>query len=126
MSTPPPAKSGIEGFTQYMRENPMATYYSTWEAAQQAQAAEIQQLKAKLEPQTVGDVISFAYIETLSSQQIHELLSKIHERNQELQAVVNMTAEAFDSGPDHPWIPGFDAQKIYKAVMKNYAPPPKG
>lgn len=85
--------------------------------------AEIQQLKLQLEPRSVHDVVSFAYIETLSSQQIHELLTKIHERNQELQAVVNMTAEAFDGGPDHPWIPGFDAQKIYKAVMKNYAPP---
>lgn len=48
--------------------------------------------------------------------------AELEKRNRELQAVVNMTAEAFDGGPDNPWIPGFDAQKIYKAVMKNYAP----
>ena len=87
---------------------------------------EIAQLKAKLEPQTVGEVIRFAVVEGMSTRQIDEVLTKLHTRNQELQAVVNMTAEAFDGGPDHPWIPGFDAQKIYKAVMKNYAPPIKG
>lgn len=84
---------------------------------------EIIQLKAKLEPRTVGEVIRFAVIEGMSTRQLEDLLTKLHTRNQELQAVVNMTAEAFDGGPDHPWIPGFDAQKIYKAVMKNYAPP---
>ena len=81
------------------------------------------ELERQLKPVNVRDVVSFAYIETMSSRQLHELLTKLHERNQELQAVVNMTAEAFDGGPDHPWIPGFDAQKIYKAVMKHYAPP---
>lgn len=83
---------------------------------------EIANLKLQREPRTVRDVIGFAYIEAMSARQIHELLTKLHERNQELQAIVNMTAEAFDGGPEHPWIPGFDAQKIYAKVMKAYAP----
>lgn len=99
-------------------KNPRDVYGELAEARR-----EILQLKVKLEPRSVGEVIRFAVIEGMSTRQLEDLLTKLHTRNKELQAVVNMTAEAFDGGPDNPWIPGFDAQKIYKAVMKNYAPP---
>ena len=99
-------------------KNPRDVYGELAEARR-----EIIQLKLQLEPRSVRDVVSFAYIETLTARQLHELLSKLHTRNQELQAVVNMTAEAFDGGPTNPWIPGGMASKIYATVMKNYAPP---
>jgi hypothetical protein len=35
----------------------------------------------------------------------------------QLQGVINEVAEQFDGGPEHPWIPGFNAKKIYQKVM---------
>lgn len=35
----------------------------------------------------------------------------------ELQAVLQQVADAFDGGPEHPWIPGYDAKPIYQPVM---------
>jgi hypothetical protein len=114
--------TGLPGFTAYMAANPMATYWSTWQAAEAAQAAEIAQLQAQLQPRTVRDVISFAYIEEMSTRYISDLLTKQHDEITMLRNVVKEVADQFDGGPDHPWIPGFNAKKIYNKVMMASVP----
>lgn len=75
------------------------------------------QLQAQLQPRTVRDVISFAYIEEMSVRQISDLLTKQHDEITMLRNVVKAVAEQFDGGTDHPWIPGSNAKKIYNKVM---------
>jgi precorrin-4 methylase len=79
--------------------------------------ATIAKLEAQLQPRTVRDVVSFAYIAEMSPRQISDLLTKQHEEITMLRNVVKEVAEQFDGGPDHPWIPGFNAKKIYNKVM---------
>jgi hypothetical protein len=62
-------------------------------------------------------VVSFAYIEKMSVRQISDLLTSQHDEITMLRNVVKEVAEQFDGGPDHPWIPGFNAKKIYNKVM---------
>jgi hypothetical protein len=84
--------------------------------------ATIAQLQAQLQPRTVRDVISFAYIEKMSVRQISDLLTSQHDEITMLRNVVKEVAEQFDGGPDHPWIPGFNAKKIYNKVMMASVP----
>lgn len=37
-------------------------------------------------------------------------------RIEALQGLVGEVYRAFDSGPDHPWIPGFNAKPLYSKV----------
>ena len=83
----------------------------------EAHAEIVAKLEAKLQPRTVRDVVSFAYIEEMSVRQISDLLTKQHEEITMLRNVVKAVAEQFDGGPDHPWIPGYNAKKIYNKVM---------
>jgi hypothetical protein len=84
--------------------------------------ATIAQLQAQLQPRTVRDVVSYAYIEKMSVRQISDLLTSQHDEITMLRNVVKEVAEQFDGGPDHPWIPGFNAKKIYNKVMMASVP----
>jgi hypothetical protein len=84
--------------------------------------ATIARLEAQLHPRTVRDVVSFAYIEKMSVRQISDLLTSQHVEITMLRNVVKEVAEQFDGGPDHPWIPGFNAKKIYNKVMMASVP----
>jgi len=79
--------------------------------------AAIAQLQAQLQPRTVRDVVSFAYIEKMSVRQISDLLTKQYDEITMLRNVVKEVAEAFDGGPACPWIPGCNGKKIYNKVM---------
>jgi hypothetical protein len=92
--------------------------YVTYESHLQIVA----QLQAQLQPRTVRDVVSFAYIEKMSVRQISDLLTSQHDEITMLRNVVKEVAEQFDGGPDHPWIPGFNAKKIYNKVMMASVP----
>lgn len=35
----------------------------------------------------------------------------------ELEGILQNVADTFDGGPEHPWIPGYNAKPIYQPVM---------
>ena len=54
---------------------------------------------------------------SLREQELEDLVLQFIKQRDELQAVLKMVADAFDGGPEHPWIPGFNAKPIYQPVM---------
>lgn len=78
---------------------------------------EVARLLLLTQPRSVREVISFAHVEEMSTRQLSDVLTAQHEELVKLREVVQKVALAFDGGPDHPWIPGYDAKPIYHLVM---------